>query len=978
VLTIAVSAIVVSPVVAQMGNLAYKESDEFGLDARLGQPSYGESSQDTELTLTPIARTWGSADLDVDTRRVPESIEIGPNDWRIVSGASLTVVGQVYDSGHVPLEGVDIGVEDPLLMQSIQQAATTDETGWFTYTINTVPATTSGNYSFVFYAGWSGHCYSTVTVVVLPAHEPDVVLGGYELTVGVNGVQPLEPAGQLLNRRTANGYIPRLTSEQRTNGAAAFIGKIGDYGRDVVEGVVSDPMTWVGVVGTAGCFIPTGVTQATLCPIGITILSTSVAKTAVVQGAHNIADATDLSNEDKAAVHDAINAGDFLWSVATLDTAGGVVETTSGLSDVVSATYNLVPASDGDYERIILVGSSGDQTQAFCLWRKPHPAAGISLDRWWAYAGTGPMNVELEVGIENDESYTLSLVMPGDGTPSDYWVMGDYPYATVDHDSVEREFLQQGTLYTATLGRLSAGLHTIQVYDLRPSTEPSMGQVRFILDGPSKEYSYFAVFIADRPGLTDGDIQGISFEDHAGNILSIGSVLELAQTFSPRLFFDARENYFPQTVEDTLSAGADLVEPRDGPQDVLMHVHTTDDLLLAARRFGSGGDLDKRWLDLPGTGPNALGTVNGTPANPLMYATVVQEEDATGRYVVISYLLHYGYSNWKQHGGYNNHECDWEGGFVYLKQDQTAPGAPYRPFRVAYSQHEKWMFNLSPLWQTSGGEYANWGCLIQHNRVCGTPHWTHPYLYVGRGGHASYFQAGEREYRVGLDKFVEEFNGRLPAAESRVILLSRVTEARVSGQGWLVYPGNWGQPDLPDAPGEGNDDAGDSGPVGPVFAGPRLGELQAGARWLDPLHWPTMGADFGNWCHTVSGLGSEDPDLDGFIGVLDNCPQNPNPDQADTDGDGVGDVCDHCPGTTLGITVSSLGCPASQADDDLDGDVDQQDFGSMQVCFGESPVSSTCHWADLDHNGSVNRADVDIFLRCSNGPAVPADPTCAN
>jgi len=35
-----------------------------------------------------------------------------------------------------------------------------------------------------------------------------------------------------------------------------------------------------------------------------------------------------------------------------------------------------------------------------------------------------------------------------------------------------------------------------------------------------------------------------------------------------------------------------------------------------------------------------------------------------------------------------------------------------------------------------------------------------------------------------------------------------------------------------------------------------------------------------------------DPDEDNVFGVLDNCPNDPNPDQLDSDGDGIGDVCD--------------------------------------------------------------------------------------
>jgi hypothetical protein len=34
-----------------------------------------------------------------------------------------------------------------------------------------------------------------------------------------------------------------------------------------------------------------------------------------------------------------------------------------------------------------------------------------------------------------------------------------------------------------------------------------------------------------------------------------------------------------------------------------------------------------------------------------------------------------------------------------------------------------------------------------------------------------------------------------------------------------------------------------------------------------------------------------DPDGDGVVSAIDNCPDVPNPDQTDSDGDGVGDAC---------------------------------------------------------------------------------------
>ncbi len=49
----------------------------------------------------------------------------------------------------------------------------------------------------------------------------------------------------------------------------------------------------------------------------------------------------------------------------------------------------------------------------------------------------------------------------------------------------------------------------------------------------------------------------------------------------------------------------------------------------------------------------------------------------------------------------------------------------------------------------------------------------------------------------------------------------------------------------------------------------------------------------------------KDPDSDNVFGILDNCPQVYNPDQLDSDGDGVGDACDTDNNSQLSTTTPS-------------------------------------------------------------------------
>jgi len=95
-----------------------------------------------------------------------------------------------------------------------------------------------------------------------------------------------------------------------------------------------------------------------------------------------------------------------------------------------------------------------------------------------------------------------------------------------------------------------------------------------------------------------------------------------------------------------------------------------------------------------------------------------------------------------------------------------------------------------------------------------------------------------------------------------------------------------------------------------------------------------------------------DSDGDGVADVDDNCPNTPNADQADTDGDDVGDACDNC------IVIAN----PDQADTNDDGIGD--------ACEVVVPVK-----CDIDVDGDVDRNDISLIVANRNQPAAhPDDP----
>jgi hypothetical protein len=110
-----------------------------------------------------------------------------------------------------------------------------------------------------------------------------------------------------------------------------------------------------------------------------------------------------------------------------------------------------------------------------------------------------------------------------------------------------------------------------------------------------------------------------------------------------------------------------------------------------------------------------------------------------------------------------------------------------------------------------------------------------------------------------------------------------------------------------------------------------------------------------------------DSDGDGVPDASDNCPDNSNADQADSDEDGIGDVCEVINGDDLLGLFQSLNIEEPSDDSDGDGLADGLEVGTPPP---EEPAEAKKSGKNDDHSGSIQTLTIEISDD-SDGDGVP-------
>jgi hypothetical protein len=508
----------------------------------------------------------------------------------------------------------------------------------------------------------------------------------------------------------------------------------------------------------------------------------------------------------------------------------------------------------------------------------------LGIDRWWATAGVDK-EIAISWTIEVKKIGNYSLYLPLQEARFSKWKLGSNAMVTILNSSnqpirsVNFPFMPPSS--KVDIGPLEAGIYTLQIQNFIVPQEATVEEVKFQLglippnSGTASKFNpideFSALFVADHDEASSSQRYSVKVKEkrldlEKNNIfkeLIAKKQLtknELINYFAPVLNFEPKdEAQFPLNVNQTTwTQSPDNQLLQRGDAKGLLNLTRFKDKKHETTKLPSkiyASIIEKRWKD--------------------------KESNATVGELAINYYFHYSQSNWKDHGGFNNHQGDWEGITLFLRRDQDGY---YYPCRFAFGQHVNFQgVSSSPLspWgdrikTQKGGQVFPWADLKfmhandRYNPIAVAQNPTQsqifqPMIYVGLGGHGSYPSGTSTNFeiqhpdQVGSTKYLTgiEFHrgGNASNLRGNVEYLPRVGQGfkadAMIGKEWLLYPGTWGDPKQCDAAVViGASFFCPNAPRGPVFQDLKLvisGEKNDGLaqRWLDPWEWSSnfQGAD---------------------------------------------------------------------------------------------------------------------------------------
>lgn len=285
----------------------------------------------------------------------------------------------------------------------------------------------------------------------------------------------------------------------------------------------------------------------------------------------------------------------------------------------------------------------------------------------------------------------------------------------------------------------------------------------------------------------------------------------LVLQYAPKLAFHEREDYVPMSTTDFVEASA--LWTKDGVDTQLYNATELDTVVFES--VVAGEDTGDFYLAF--SNPDSAKSIDLAAAKAKYDAlgattTVYYRRMDDGDYTVLQYWYFYAMNNWKEYGGLNNHEGDWESVFVFLDKETKEPKY------VAYSSHHNDGDNA---WNVAQYDSVrrSWGSseVVREDDTVTS--------FVALGSHANYPNNGDGSHRAGT-KEDETSEGGLVINTSEYLAGNQI---ETDDPFWMQYEGLWGADTFGALGGDG--------PQGPAFIG-----VGGHERFFSPVAWAGIDA----------------------------------------------------------------------------------------------------------------------------------------